>query len=197
MKPWLRQQHSIIRFAFGIGLLTLTLPAICLTINFDDLPAGTVVTNQYSAFATFSSSQGHENYAIPFISTPSQPNMLCSGAVGTPNCLEDTYIDFTQPLFDLNFVAVLQNSNSGQVAQLNIFEHGVHTHTQFVMGVGHPGNLIVSLLNYDFMTRLEIVNISAATGWDSFTLDLVPEAPTFVSLLFAIALCVSLIKKSR
>ena len=62
-------------------------------IDFDRLPEGDVVSNQFPA-AWFSSSAGNVNFVHDHPGhTP--PNIICTGPIGgSVNCLEDTFIDF-------------------------------------------------------------------------------------------------------
>jgi len=170
--------------------LCLAVPAMAwaTVITFDDLPEGTTVTNQY-AEAMFSSSAGNVNSAL-FVagSAYSQPYIICSGpANAEANCIEDTYIDFTLPVNNLTFWAILVDT-TGVVAQFNIYENGALAASEPLnKESGQPLDLLVDLSAYTNVTRLEIVNIvdnpaENGIGWDSFTFEPVPE-PGSIGLL--------------
>ena len=143
-------------------------------IDFDDLPDGTVVTNQYPN-ATFSSDSGFVNFAYGFAGGPSAPNILCSGPDGgSVNCTAPTYIDFTPAVNGLTFQAV-QVNDTGPQCQIVIFENGVQTAVVDVVGPIVPYGTI-DLSAYTNITRIELVDIvdGAGIGWDDFMLTPVP-----------------------
>ncbi len=146
-------------------------------INFDDLPNNTIVTDQYPE-ATFSSSPGNNNTAFSFGGADSPPNIIC-----TPACIEDTYIDFTDPVSDLTFWAIEAN-RAGVTAQFNIYVNGAFAATvDFVSAGGSPHNEFVDLSAFADVTRLEIVNIvndpsgENGIGWDTFTFTVGGQCP--------------------
>ena len=98
-------------------------------IGFDDLASGTVVTNQY-AEAKFSSSGANSNFVQPWATAASGGNIIC-----TPACLEDTYVDFTNPVNNLTFWAIEPNFN-GHDADFRVFENGVFSATVPLIGLG-------------------------------------------------------------
>lgn len=144
-----------------------------VVIDFDDLAAGAVVTNQYPV-ATFSSDPGFVNMVLDFPG-PSSPNILCTGADGgNVNCTAPTYIDFTPAVNGLTFYSV-GCQDTGPQAQIVIFENGVQTATVDVVCPMLPYGMI-DLSAYSNVTRIELVDIvdSAGIGWDEFTLTPVP-----------------------
>ena len=171
------------------GFVGLTAVAVALmpasvsadTIHFDDVPHGTIVTDQYPQ-ATFSSNAVNENTVINTARGPNTlPNILCSGPVGEePNCIEDTYIDFTVPVNDLTFWAIAANF-PGPTATFNVFEDGVFSGS--VPLDGGAGNVFVDLSEFINVTRLEIVDIlddpdlRNGIGWDTFTFTPVSPVP--------------------
>jgi hypothetical protein len=185
----------------GLGTLVgcaLSQPAHAgIVLSFDEFPSGTVIAAQYSEFAVFSSSAGNENYAIEFANAVTHPNILCSGQSGTPNCLEDTYVDFPVPLEHLQLAAIIQNSATGNIAQFNLFEDGVLTTTRHLVGLGQPGNVLVEFLGYKNITRLEILNITAPTGWDNFGLAQVPEPSSLSVLAVGVPILALLSRRKR
>jgi hypothetical protein len=155
-------------------------------INFDDLPGNTVVTNQYPE-ATFSSTAGNDNMALAFATAHTPPNILC-----TPGCIEDTYVDFTNPVNDLSFWAIEANA-VGITAQFNIFENGVFSGTADLVSSGGVGNNeFVDLSSFSNVTRLEIVNIlndasnENGIGWDTFRFTVVPAPSALAAIALAI-----------
>ena len=163
------------RTLLGLAGLALTALSPATTITFDDLANGTVVTNQYAG-VTFSSPSFNTAYAF------GPGNILC-----TPECLDDTYIDWDNPINNLRFEAIEPNFD-GPDATFKIFQNGVHTATEVLIGLGGGGNKWVDLSAYNNITRLEIVDILVdpvfenGIGWDNFSYDAVPEPGTMVAL---------------
>lgn len=161
---------------------------MAVTIDFDDLAPDTVVTNQY-ATATFSSSAGNVNYAEDQSLGSSLPNFICTGPIGGGiNCIEDTYVDFTNPVNNLNFLAIGVN-DIGKVAEVNVFVNNVYNSTIDVIGNGTPSTPDFVSIALSNVTRIEIVNItdSAGIGWDDFNFDPVPEPASMAVLGFGTA----------
>ena len=141
-----------------------------LVCDFDGLPGGDIVTNQYPG-ATFSSSAGNDNKVHPaFNDTP--PNILCTGPVGAPaDCVAPTFIDFTNPVDSLAFYAIGVN-DVGPVADVNVFIGNVFDSTVPVIGAGTPyDNILIDLSPFTNVTRIELTNITdlAGIGWDTFS----------------------------
>jgi hypothetical protein len=140
-------------------------------IDFESLPLGTVVTNQFPE-VSFSSSPGNVNS----VTGPLQSGQfICTGPPGAqPTCIEDTYLDFTVPVSGLTFVAVEANC-SCPAAFFRIFQDGIFTDTVVLVGLGTSGNKRVDLSAYPSITRLEIVDIvddpvaENGIGWDEFS----------------------------
>ncbi|KAA0214536.1 MAG: PEP-CTERM sorting domain-containing protein [Leptolyngbya sp. PLA3] len=161
----------------AVGMAVAAAPAFGTVINFDELASGTIVTNQY-AEATFSSSTGFSNTAIAF---SGWGNILC-----TPGCIEDTYVDFTNPVNNLMFWAIEANF-AGHTADFNVYENGVFAGTVALVSAGGGGNhQLVDLSSFSNVTRLEIVNIlddviqENGIGWDAFSFDVVPAPGTLM-----------------
>jgi hypothetical protein len=146
------------------------------------------MTTQYAEFAIFSSNPGNENYVVEYSGAATHPNILCSGGQGVPSCIDDTYLDFTVSLEHLDFIAVMQNSNTGEVAQVRVFENGMPTDTIGINGIGQPGLVAVSLSGFDDITRIEIMSITAPLGLDNFVLVQTPELATACALLLGTCL---------
>lgn len=189
--------NKSLRTALGVAAFAAAGFAQAMSMTFNDLAAGTMVTNQYAG-VTFSSSSGSANYAYGFNGN----NILCTGPVGGGiNCLEDTYIDFATPVNSLTFWAIEPNFD-GPDADFRIFQDGVYTTTLPLIGLGGTGNKFVDLSAYAHITRLEIVNIlvddinERGIGWDNFTMAPVPEPETWVLVLAGLA-TVSLVARRR
>lgn len=170
------------RWSAIAAALTLASTASAQTvITFEEVPPGTLLTDQYPD-VTFSSSPGNSNYAHPFIAG----NILCTGPTGgTITCVPDTYMDFTTPVSDLRFQAIEPNG-SGVVAQFRIFENGVLAATEDLIGLGGgSGTIAVDLTAYSDVTRLEIVNIlddpvtRNGIGWDTLMFTAAPTSPFY------------------
>ncbi len=142
-----------------------------LVCDFDGLPGGDIVTNQYPG-ATFSSSAGNDNKVHPFFVNDTPPNILCTGPVGAPvDCVAPTFIDFTNPVDSLAFYAIGVN-DVGPVADVNVFIGNVFDSTVPVIGAGTPNdNILIDLSPFTNVTRIELTNITdfGGIGWDTFS----------------------------
>lgn len=152
-----------------------------VVIDFEDLSAGDIVTTQYPGLA-FSSSDGNINYANSFGTI-----ILGSGPIGGgATYLEDTYLDFATPVNSLEFDAIEPNF-AGVDATFHIFHDGGIA-TEFLTGLGGPGNKHVDLSSFTGVTRLEIVdilddpNLENGIGWDNFSFQVVPEPTSLLAL---------------
>ena len=151
-------------------------PATAVTINFDNLANGAVVTNQY-AEATFSSQSGSQIFTTAQNYNTSLPNFICSG-VGSINCVDDVYLDFTNPVSNLSFIAVGDNM-VGPNALVRAFAGATLLGTLDIIG---DDNLVTNYfvsLPYSGITRLEIINNidPAGLGFDDFTFNVGPRVP--------------------
>jgi hypothetical protein len=139
-------------------------------INFDDVPLGTHVTNQYATHATFSSDPGcycrasndgglassQPNYILTFYTCPTGPTA-------------SVFVDFAKPVSGLSFKGIGVN-NTGKVATINIVTAAGKQSTD-LMGQGTALTpLPVDLSSYSGVTRLEVVNITdlQGMGFDDF-----------------------------
>jgi hypothetical protein len=147
-------------------------------IDFDALPTGTVVTNQYPD-ATFSAPSGFSNWTVAVAGGTSQPNVLMTGpAGGGSDGLEETDVDFRCPMASLTFQGV-NIDGAGTVASVNVFQFGVLTATVPVVGAGDPTTPVrVDLTSFNNVTRIEITAINDAGGiaWDDFNFCLSSSA---------------------
>ncbi len=187
--------------------ICVTIPdcqAPVITIDFDELSNGEVVTSQFPE-ATFSSSAGSVNLISAQQSiahTP--PNFICTGTAhqdraersnsspvgGGISCGAVTFVDFTNAVDSLTFWAIGANGGppdpsvcppySGVVAEVNVFVGDVFTTTVDITGLGDPFTpLLVDLSWLSDVTRIELVNIndSYGIGWDTFSFTVNTELP--------------------
>jgi len=138
-----------------------------VSIDFDNLPNATAVTNQYPQL-TLSSATGLNNSTLNLAATfkTSVPNILC-----TPGCDEPTYIDFTRPARDVKFKAVGVN-DTNQVFTVRVHRQGLPVTRLEYTGQGLPYEpLLVDLSALGDITRVELVEITdtAGVGWDDFS----------------------------
>jgi hypothetical protein len=177
---------------FAISLLgtAATVYGGTITINFDNLNDGDVVTNQYAAQdAIFSSTAGNVNYITAqasYLSTP--PNFICSGPANSGiDCVEDTYVMFATPVSDLTFDGLGINNTQANVAQVDVYTNGVLNSTIIIPGAGQgfsPENIDLSA--FTNVTEIHIYDITdaAGIGWDTFSFTpnsttSTPEPATF------------------
>jgi hypothetical protein len=141
-----------------------------ITIDFDSLATGVVVTNQY-AEATFSAPAGSDNLTVALAAGSSQPNVIATEPTGgPPDGTRDTYVDFPCPVGSLSFSAVAVN-NVGTVANVNVYTSGALAATLPITGAGTPAVPVrVDLTSFNNVTRVELVGITDAggMGWDDF-----------------------------
>jgi hypothetical protein len=173
------------RNAFGIGVMVavgttvMTADVGADIIDFDSLSAGDVVTNQFPQ-ATFSSIAGQENRVDnTFDFGPlSAPNYICTADVGGGlNCVNPTIVDFTNPVNNLTFLALGDNS-VGTQATVDVFENGTYSATVPVVVDGDFATIhTVDLSGFSNVTRIEIENITDGGGlaWDRFEFDVVAQ----------------------
>ncbi|MCE9594556.1 MAG: hypothetical protein K8S98_10205 [Planctomycetes bacterium] len=159
---------AVLRIAAALAFASSASAQTVLT--FDDLPAGAVIAHAYSQ-ASFSSSFGNSNFVL---NIGAGDHILITGSSLLDLDGEaDTYVDFMTPVDGLSFRAI-QPNGTGVVARFRIFENGVHTATEDLIGLGGAGGEVaVDLGAYSHVTRLEIVDILVSPqengiGWDDF-----------------------------
>lgn len=154
-------------------------------INFDNLAAGTVVTNQYPR-ATFSSTAGFEVRTFDFNLGSSPPNVICTAAVGgsLADCTQNLIVDFTEPVANLRFLGVGIN-DSGVVGKIDVFVNGLFSTTVDILGNSDPFSPVpINLFTFRGITRISVNSITdrAGIGYDDFTFHPVPEPATMLLL---------------
>ncbi|WP_422923348.1 fibronectin type III domain-containing protein [Singulisphaera sp. PoT] len=152
-----------------------------ITIDFDDLTAGTVVTNQYP-YVKFSGDPAFPNQVLA-TTDASAPNSLGAptpppngDGVGNPY-IHPLYVDFSIPVEKLRFT-LLRDDASGAIAQVRVYEKGTLSATVPLNGtatVSTPEH--IDLTAYHKVTRIEIVNITDPAGllWDDFSFIAGPD----------------------
>ena len=135
-----------------------------VTINFDDLPGGTVVTNQYPE-ATFSSELGYGNVISPFAEFGgSEPNTLGTYSPTTGSYNDATFIDFTSPVSGLKFLA-LADDDSGQIGTVSVFTSSGFAGSVAMIGDSNPNSpILVDISGFQGVTRIEIEANTDAAG---------------------------------
>ncbi len=154
------------------------------TINFDDLAPGTVVSNQYSG-VTFSSDPGNSVVVFPVGSAaPSQPNVI--GTVdsnGGVNGNLNFNVDFAQPVNDLSFFVVFDNT-AGTAAKIDVFTTTGSPITVDLITDGDITPDLVNLSSFTNITRISVNNITdeGCFPYDSFQFNVaqVNRAPVAV-----------------
>ncbi len=116
--------------AFIIGGMKAHAQADTL-INFDNLPVGTIVTNQYlsSGVSFTSNSFVRVTNNCGFCVYSSTPNAVAGG----PDNFGETILNFSQPM--KNFTFWMAGCESyGAVAKVDIYENGVYARTLNLLG---------------------------------------------------------------
>jgi hypothetical protein len=154
-----------------------------VTINFDNLPVGTVVTNQYPG-VTFSSGAGYGNIVTSFAEYGgSEPNTLGAFYPAGGAFNDNTYLDFSTPVNNLRFLALADNA-VGTIAQVNVYENGKYASTVPIVGDDNAYTpCVVDLTSFHSVTRIEIVGDTDPAGlvYDDFQFDAKPIDITSLS----------------
>lgn len=139
-------------------------------INFDDLTAGSSVTNQYASLGvTFSTAANVQLRTSTSSLGQSPPNFVCTFLSGTISCKQDVYIDFSPPVSNLSFKGIAaDNAMSLDV----VLFHGAGQMT--VVSLNGNGSTSTptfwDLAAYPNVSRMEIRNVvdSGGVGYDDF-----------------------------
>lgn len=156
-------------------------------INFDNVPSGTVITNQYppAVFSTdwprYTAAFGRDYWGSSF------PNFLDRQPFDFPvdrSGYAPLYVDFTTPVNDLKFYVVAVDDFRKGIAQVNIFQDHRLTATRNIDGFGRvfqPVLVDVGSMGFKNITRIEVVNITdyLGVGFDDFSFTIAPPpSPT-------------------
>lgn len=190
-------RRSLAASAAALTLLAGSASATVTLINFDNLPGGVLVTNQYPG-VTFSSDPGEGLYTAG--GTPvSSPNYICTAPIAGPiDCINNVYIDFAGPVSGLSIWAIEANE-FGVVGTFYLYNGATLLGTQNLIGLSptNPGfgygNQFVDLSAFSNVTRLEIRgpggtgpidNSYGGVGvaWDDLSFTTVP-VPGVISLM--------------
>jgi PEP-CTERM motif len=161
--------------------------ASAVTINFDSVANGTVVTNQFAP-ATFSSIAGSQILTTAQNLGSSTPNFICSAVGASINCVDAVFVAFSSAVTNLRFTAVGDN-NVGVNGAVRAFNGATLLGTQNIIGDGDGGTpYLVNLSVFGALTRIEITTTDVAgLGYDDFTFDVlqgaVPEPTTWAMML--------------
>jgi hypothetical protein len=162
--------------------------ASAIVVNFDDVPSGTIISNQYPE-ALFSFGAGVVGEALGFGGV-SPPNILCAAGPSGRLCVDDIFVDFPQPVNNLTFLAVEPNE-FGTVARVRVFTSGLFNSEVPIIGLAGSagtfvsGNRFMDLSAFTNVTRIEILSPVGLTeqdsayggngiGYDNFSFDVVP-----------------------
>ena len=166
-------------------------PAAAVTINFDSLPNGAVVTNQFAP-AVFSSIAGSQILTTAQNLGSSPPNFICSGVGNAINCADPVFVAFTSAITNLRFFAVGDN-NVGINGLAKAFAGATLLGSVNIVGDGIGTTpYLVDLSAFTGITRIEITNTDlAGLGYDDFTFDVgvaaaVPEPSTWTMMTLAL-----------
>ncbi len=144
-----------------------------VVINFDDLPLGTDVTNQYGKYATFASDPGCAcRVSDDAGAAASPPNYIFTYYTCANGDRASVFVDFARPVRNLRFNGVGVNS-SGKVATLRLI---TASGTQTADLVGGSGSSLTAKVDVSFardVERLEIGDVDDAfgMGFDDFSFD--------------------------
>lgn len=146
-----------------------------ITINFDNLPNNTVITNQYFSQygVTFSSGNPslplHTQQACNLCAPITPPNFACTW----PDISGQVIVEFSRPVSNLSFIILASDAFFNQFALLDVYRNGAFSNTFGISGNG-TSNVGVTLGTMNSITKIVIRNINdaAGVGFDNFTFTL-------------------------
>jgi uncharacterized repeat protein (TIGR01451 family) len=154
-------------------------------IGFDDVPSGTVISNQFPPAVFSTTSQWYLLAHSQFNYGSSFPNILDHGPVVYPHGYVPLYVDFTTPVNNLKFNILAVDDNRPGIAQINVFQNRRTTPsaTKSVNGFGNafaPVLIDLGAAGYNNITRIEVFNITDVNGigYDDFSFTVAPPTPT-------------------
>ncbi len=150
-------------------------------IDFDLLPPGTVVHDQYPD-VKFSTELDVEIQTADVFFAPSPPNIICTVPVfGGATCANEVRLTFAQPVFQLHFEAV-GAKDVGTVAEVAIYQFFDPTPSAVIPIVqtipGGTSPIFVDLSTFTDVTEIKVFNVidPAGVGYDNFYFELLgPE----------------------
>lgn len=164
----------------AVGMIAIDLTgathAFAVSIGFEGLPNGTIVTNQFSD-VVFSANAGFVNKVTTQPGLGFGNNFICTApTAGGINCTQETILTFSSGVNNLSFYQVGDNA-SGVVALVDVFQNGLFSVTVNILGFNDSSvpNL-VDLTGFSNVSSIRIYNITdpAGLGWDNFQFEAVP-----------------------
>ena len=186
-------------FAAIVVSSMMAAPALAALIDFEGLPASTVVTNQFAG-VTFSSASGSQNLVVARSGIGFGDNFLCTGVGGSPTCTGETILTFANGVSRLTFYQVGddQATDGARVALVDVSVGGTFAATVNILGDTNFFNPnLVDLSAFSNVTSIRIHDITDQTGlgWDNFSFTAtpvaapaVPEPETYAMLSAGLAL---------
>jgi len=174
-------------------------PALAALIDFEGLPAATVVTNQFPG-VTFSSASGSQNLVVTRSGIGFGDNFLCTGVGGSPTCAGETILTFANGVSALTFYQVGDDQaiDGARVALVDVSVGGTFAATVDILGDTNFFNPnLVDLSAFSNVTSIRIHDITDQTGlgWDNFSFTAtpvaapaVPEPATYAMLVAGLVL---------
>jgi hypothetical protein len=174
-------------------------PALAALIDFEGLPAATVVTNQFPG-VTFSSASGSQNLVVTRSGIGFGDNFLCTGVGGSPTCAGETILTFANGVSALTFYQVGDDQaiDGARVALVDVSVGGTFAATVDILGDTNFFNPnLVDLSAFSNVTSIRIHDITDQTGlgWDNFSFTAtpvaapaVPEPETYAMLVAGLVL---------
>jgi len=174
-------------------------PALAALIDFEGLPAATVVTNQFAG-VTFSSASGSQNLVVTRSGIGFGDNFLCTGVGGSPTCAGETILTFANGVSALTFYQVGDDQaiDGARVALVDVSVGGTFAATVDILGDTNFFNPnLVDLSAFSNVTSIRIHDITDQTGlgWDNFSFTAtpvaapaVPEPETYAMLVAGLVL---------
>ena len=174
-------------------------PALAALIDFEGLPAATVVTNQFPG-VTFSSASGSQNLVVTRFGIGFGDNFLCTGVGGSPTCAGETILTFANGVSALTFYQVGDDQaiDGARVALVDVSVGGTFAATVDILGDTNFFNPnLVDLSAFSNVTSIRIHDITDQTGlgWDNFSFTAtpvaapaVPEPETYAMLVAGLVL---------
>ncbi len=169
---------KIVPVAVGLVLLFATVGTaqqVEVTIDFDDLPVGTVVADQYPN-TVFSCDPGYEpRVTNETVSNGcSRPNVVSPADIGGDiNPWVPLYVDFLVPVNDVKICVADLLTNGGGI--IRVFENGGSVTDTFYFCATFSCTL--RLIGYHDVTRIEMIPVVLHAKWDDLSFTYVEPSP--------------------